>query len=181
MLFESAGAFIRIRCYCPSFLLLWRSLLLMPSLCQHVWWWVRWYFCGWNVLCMWTVCCWWILCGIYVFGSVLVMLLSTIHRQCGMPMCLICLFFNVLVLLCPLVLVEFFYSQTVRSDGHMPKNLELHCTDATGWLLFQPVVGVCPTMTAEILFCTWKYTEEVCLEIPYGQLCWISMVWAWWY
>ena len=72
------------------------------------------------------------LCGIYVFGSVQVMSLNTIHRLYGMPMCLFCLFFCVLALTCPLVLVEFFYCQKVRSDGRMPKRLELHWTDETG-------------------------------------------------
>ena len=107
--------------------------------------------CGWNVLCLWNICCWWILCGIYVLGSVLVMSQSTIHQQCGLPMCLFCLYFHVLVLICPLVLVAFCYSQMGCSDGRMPKRLEFHWTDATGWLLFWLVVGVCPTMMAENL------------------------------
>ena len=45
-----------------------------------------------NVLCLLNVRCWWILCGIYVFGSVQVMLISTIYRLCGMLMCLFCFF-----------------------------------------------------------------------------------------
>ena len=146
---ESVGAFLRIRCYWPSFLLLWRSLLLLPSLCQRVLWWVGWDFCGWSGWCLWNVCCWWILCGIYVFGSVLEVSLSTTNLLCGIPMCLFCLFFHVLVLICLLVLLAFCYSQTVRSDGRMLKRLDLYWNDATGWLLFRPVVGVCPTITAE--------------------------------
>ena len=88
---ESAGSFCRLCCHCPSILLLWHSLLLLPSLCPHVCWWVGWTFCGWHVLCLWNVCCRWILCGTFVFGSFQVMLLNTIHQLYGMPMCLFCL------------------------------------------------------------------------------------------
>ena len=102
------------------------------------------------------------LCGIYVFGSVLVMSIITIHWQCGIPMCLFCMFFCVLLLVCLLVIVEFFYSHTVRSDGRMQKKLELHSTDATGWLLFRTVVGLCPTITAENLV--------LCLRVHWGSV-----------
>ena len=113
----NARSFIWISCrisspplLLPKFLFLWRSLLLRPSLFLHVWWWVRWDFCDWNVWCLWRVFCWWILCGIYVFGSILVMSPSAIHWQCDITMCLFRLSFHVLVMICPLVLVEFCYS-----------------------------------------------------------------------
>ena len=60
-----------------------------------------------------------------------------------------------------------FYSQTVLSDGHMPKRLEFHWTDAKGWLLFSPVVGVYPTMTAENLV--------LCLQVHWGSVSWNSL------
>ena len=66
-----------------------------------------------------------------------------------MPICLFCLFSRVLVLICPSVLVRFCYIQKVRSDWRMPKFLELHWTDTTGWFLFRLVEGVYPTMMAE--------------------------------
>ena len=94
----------------PKFLLLWRSLILRPLLCKHVWWWVGWAFCDWNGWCMWNVRCWWILCGIYVCDSFLVMSTSTVPKQCGKPMCLFCLSSNVPVLRCPLAPVAFFNS-----------------------------------------------------------------------
>ena len=79
-------------------------------------------------------------------------------------MCVSCMSFHVLVLICPLVLVEFCYSQTVRSDGRMPKCLQLHWTDATGWLLFRPGVGVGPIMVAGNL-------------VLYLKLHWVSVPW----
>ena len=77
------------------------------------------------------------------------MLLNTNHLLYGITMCLVCLFFRALVLTCSLVLVAFCYNQMVRSDGRMLKRCELHWTDATGWLLFKPLEGVCPTIMAE--------------------------------
>ena len=98
----------------------------------------------------------------------MVMSPSTIHQQCGMPMCLFCLYFYVPVLICPLVIVEFCYSQTGRSDGRRTKRLDLHWTDAIGWLLFRPLVGVCPTTMAENL--------AQCLPVYWGSAPW-NFVW----
>ena len=167
MWYESAGLFLRIRWHCPSILLIWRNLLLLPSLCQHVWWRVWWYFCGWNLLSLWTVCCWWILCGTSVFGSVQVMSLNSIHWLSGMHMWLFCLYFCVIVLICPSVLVAFFYIQKVLSDGRIPKLLELHLTDTIHWLLFRPVKRVCHTMMVENIL---LYMQGHWRSVPWNLL-----------
>ena len=61
------------------------------------------------------------------------------------------MFFHAPALTCPSVIVTFFYNQMVRSDGRMPKCWELNWTVATVWLLFKPMVAVCPTTMAENL------------------------------
>ena len=61
----------------------------------------------------------------------------------------VCMSFIALSLTCLLVLAAFCYSQMVRSDGLKLKCWALNLTVATGWLLFQIWVLICPTVMVQ--------------------------------